>query len=120
MILRMVFAIGMNHFKRGNIHLAKLIKITKIYEKNSIHYYDISTKDFQSKEFYIGIDSPNKQILVFDAKDFSKPLNIININQADEIIDIPSIDPRLLWPVIGQAIKALQQNLFPQYLDYHA
>lgn len=100
--------------------MGKLIKIEKDSVLDSLHYYLVTTEDFKAGSLFIGIDAQNKLISFYIDKNFEKPLKVVNLNNPHEKISIPEIDPRLMWPAIGQAKKAIENNSFPKRIDYCA
>lgn len=100
--------------------MAKLIKIEKLKSTDSIHYYRISTSDFKSNAFFMGIDSKKKYINFFLNQDFSNSIGFVDLNKPNEPIHIIQIDPRMMWPAIAKADKAIKENRFPENLDFAA
>lgn len=98
--------------------MGKLIKIDKYSHQNGIYYYFVHSNT--KKTFFLGIDSINKKILIFETNNFSEPLLVIGEDISDERINLNHLEAKLFWPALSQVRKALMKNIFPDKLDYSA
>lgn len=98
------------------------IKIKQISNQESGRiFYEVLTEDFDGAHFYFCIDQDNKQLLFFNTNDFTRVIKIINFLHLDEPIGLLSgVDSRIYTRVVMKAIKAFQENNFPEFLDYCA
>lgn len=100
--------------------MGKLIKIDKYQKSGDVHYYFVSTTDFDARPFYMAINTKFNSVSFYLTNDFTVPLKVIDLNDEDAIIVVPEVDKRLMWHAIGQATKAMKKNNFPEQIDYIA
>lgn len=88
---------------------------------NNIGFYEISSSDFDIKNFYMRIDKLNKIISFFLTKDFStNPIRIINYNKNDQMGIIPGIPTMVFSIVLRHTLRVFKMDTFPESLSYSA
>ena len=112
--------------KIGNIiykaNMGKWTKIQKIKEFNSIHYYHVSSPDFDDSEFYFTVNTKLKTLKAYINKDSRETILTYDFMTDqktyfnNEYKNIKRIFPYVLL----QVSKALEKNNFPQDISYIA
>ncbi len=98
--------------------MAIWVKIRKYSETNGIHYYEVFKQDYETIEFYMGIDIQSQLILFFLNKDLIKPAKIVDFTKKDEIIyPLETVNNLTFTKALVKALKALDTNSFPEILD---
>jgi hypothetical protein len=98
------------------------IKIRKMdKQEDSRIYYEVLTQDFGGAHFYFCINQKDKKLLFFINNDFSAAIKIIDFLQLDEPLGLlDNIDQKIYTRVVMKAVKAFQENNFPENFDYCA
>src|SRR5262245_51122025 len=97
------------------------IKIDKLIQQNSRARYQVSTEAFGGANFYIEINKQQKTVTFFLNPSFIRPVRILDLTDENELVGtLPNIDSRILSRVIMRSITVMQQDDFPEYLDYAA
>lgn len=99
--------------------MGKWIKIKKIKENKEI-YYSISDPTINKNVFFMGIDPKTQCINIYKDKECFNKLLIVDLKNKEKSIDIGNLNPRLFWPAILQASKAIENNNFPDDISYIA
>lgn len=99
--------------------MAKHVKITKIANKNNAYYYQI-TDENEASSLYMCIDQKHQQLIFYLNDNFNDPVGVIDFNVGNEKLDFSVLNRRLLWPAVSKGKQALNNNIFPDYLDYCA
>jgi hypothetical protein len=100
-----------------------IISIYKIFEKDSIGYYEISSDHFDVKNFYVAINRPEKIIAFYMTNDFLKePIRTIDFNrdQNQPMGALPGVPTKVFSVVILQAIRAFKMDFLPESLSWAA
>jgi len=101
--------------------MGKCIEITRYKQANDIIYYFVSTDDFGGAEFYIGINTLNKQISFYDTSNFQeKVLIVYDIDTPMSLLESIPLNKKVLPYVILQIKKAFKKNYFPAQIGYAA
>ncbi len=93
------------------------VKIRKILNENNNLYYLVED-EYHEKNFYISINLNKKNITFYNTKKFVNPIKTIDLTNPEEIFNVPGIDGKMLGPVIIKVIRALNDNDFPEIMDY--
>lgn len=96
------------------------IKIDKLFEKDNIGYYKVSTDDYESNDFFMEINKKNRLISFYLMEDFSKPIKVIDPHKEEPIGSIPGVHFRAYIGAFIKALKILNLNNFPDRLSYSA
>lgn len=102
-----------------------LITIKKITSNNDIHYYCVQSNDFKFNEpFFIGIDSKARKMYIYRCDIASIPdcfIDLVNLEEASKAIDACAwISQRLIACILVKVLRAFQENIYPNYIDYAA
>ena len=97
--------------------MARYVEIRKHSEKSLKHYYHVKTEDGGKYDFFICIDTKNKNLLFFKGTDFSKQFAKISLEKS-ESLKIEGIPESLVGVIFVKAYRAIKENNFPSRLDY--
>ncbi len=101
--------------------MAIWVKIRKYSEKNNVGYYAVFKQDYETIEFYLGIDRQLQLLFFYLTKDFSKPEKIIDLNKKNQILEtLPGTSRLSLMKALSRGAKALHMETLPEILDYIA
>jgi hypothetical protein len=99
--------------------MAVLIHMKRSNHSNNKLIYEIETDNFKyPKTLFVIIDQKNQNIIF--TNDYLKNQIICTANLSDPQISFQSLPEGLVFRVYKQIKKAIEQNNFPEFLDYSA
>lgn len=96
-----------------------MIKLDRIAHENFRAIYKVSTDHYESRDFYVEVDSNKCFIKFYLDKDLSTVVYMVDESNKDEPIKrIPGVHHRALFGALAKAFTMMESILFPEKLSY--
>ena len=97
------------------------IKMDKISEIKGVPLYKISTDDYESRDFYVEVDSDERQLRFYFSDIPSNPEYVLNCDdEGHVIVPIKQVHERAFFGALSKLLKALNSKEFPEKMSYSA
>lgn len=97
------------------------IKMDKILGNKGIPFYKVSTDDYDSRDFYVEVDSDERQLRFYFTDIPSNPEYILNCDDEDHVIaPMKQVHERAFFGALSKLLKALNAKEFPERMSYSA